>query len=127
MTKKELAEKIAKEQNLDATKLMRLTVAELQKMDLVVQDEGADILGGDAPESPIQSSPEGASLPETSTESSTDSGSDTGKPDHGDMGTVDETEPDLGESGMGNSDDSERPVAQVLLGYDPISGEPVYH
>lgn len=38
MTKKELAEKIAKEQNLDAVKLMRLTVAELEKMDIVVPD-----------------------------------------------------------------------------------------
>lgn len=38
MTKKELAEKIAKEQNLDAKKLMRLTVAELEKMDVVVPD-----------------------------------------------------------------------------------------
>ncbi len=39
MTKKELAEKVAKEQNLDVNKLMRLTVAELQKMDAVVPDE----------------------------------------------------------------------------------------
>lgn len=38
VTKKELAEKIAKEQNLDATKLMRLTVVELEKMDAVVPD-----------------------------------------------------------------------------------------
>lgn len=39
MTKKELAAKVAKEQGLDVNKLMRLTVAELEKMDLVVEDE----------------------------------------------------------------------------------------
>lgn len=43
MTKKELVEKVAKEQNLDPKKLSRLTVAELEKMDVVVKDENSEV------------------------------------------------------------------------------------
>lgn len=88
MTKKELVEKICKEQNLDPKKLMRLNMEELAKMDAVVPDEGADILGGNAtPEIPTV-------LPE----------SHAGKPSGGD-------------SSHGNG---------TLIGYDPVTGEPVY-
>jgi hypothetical protein len=43
MTKKELVAKVAKEQGLDPKILNRLSVAELQKMDEVVPDEGEEL------------------------------------------------------------------------------------
>lgn len=56
MTKKELVEKIAKEQGLDPKKLHRLNMEELLKMDKVVPDAPAssddDLLGGESQEAP---------------------------------------------------------------------------
>jgi hypothetical protein len=42
MKKRDLVEKIAKEQNLDINDLMRLPVEELRKMDAVVPDENEE-------------------------------------------------------------------------------------
>ncbi len=52
LTKRELVEKIAKEQNLNPNKLMRMSVEELKKMDLVVPDSEDDLLGGGVEASP---------------------------------------------------------------------------
>lgn len=96
MTKKELATKIAKEQNLDATKLMRLTVAELEKMDIVVPD--AEI------ESDIDIFEEDESGAEES-----EAGNDSQEEDPADV--VEETPVH---------------VERKLVGHHPITKEPVY-
>ena len=97
MTKKELAEKIAKEQNLDATKLMRLTVVELEKMDAVVPD--AEI------ESEIDIF-EGAELEEENETEGNDS-----SPEEDPSDVVEE---------------DKAPLERKLVGHHPITKKPVY-
>lgn len=115
LTKAELVEKICKEQGLDPKKIGRLNMEELHKMDKVVPDEGADILGGEAPESP--SEPVGNT--EVQTTDAGAAGSDS------EPSTVPENKPDVGQE----SEESEAPEAnttKVLLGYHPVTGKPVY-
>lgn len=100
MTKKELAIKIAKEQNLDAAKLMRLSVVELEKMDLVVADDG-DLLGsgtlivGETGEATVDHS----ESPQNTSEMEGEEGPSTSGEDHKDG---------------------------ALIGYHPVTEEPVY-
>ena len=96
LTKRELVEKIAKEQNLNPNKLMRMSIEELKKMDLVVPDSEDDLLGGGVEASPSN---------------------DDGKPS--DVSDIQEDVDALPESSDTNGE-------RVLLGYHPVTGKEVY-
>lgn len=119
LTKADLVAKIAKEQNLEPKKLSRLSMDQLYQMDKIVPDEGADILGGEAPESPTDTTPssdENADNSGTSSEGESDLGQGT------DSAPV---EPSV-ETGDALPPVEEKPEAQILLGYHPVTGKPVY-
>ena len=110
MTKKELVEKIAKEQNLDPKKLSRLSVTELEKMDKVVPDaeitnDDDDIFGEDSP-SELPSEDEGTPV------------------------VVDDMEDVEGElDSFPTTVITEGPIEskeKILVGHHPITKEPVY-
>ncbi len=97
LTKADLVAKIAKEQNLEPKKLSRLSMDQLYQMDKIVPDEGADILGGEAPESPTEE-------PTVDTDSA---------PVEPSVETGDALPPVESEE-------------KILLGYHPVTGKPVY-
>lgn len=102
LTKADLVAKIAKEQNLEPKKLSRLSMDQLYQMDKVVPDEGADILGGEATQ---EEATVGESTQEVGGESEDSSGP-----------TED----------VDSKPESSEKVEEVLLGYHPVTGKPVY-
>lgn len=121
LTKADLVAKIAKEQNLEPKKLSRLSMDQLYQMDKIVPDEGADILGGEAPESPT--------TPDT-TPASDENADNSGTNSEGESDLGQGTDSSPVEPTVEGGDDvptvEEKPEAQILLGYHPVTGKPVY-
>lgn len=124
LTKRELVEKIAKEQNLNPNKLMRMSVEELKKMDLVVPDSEDDLLGGGVETSP-----------------SNDDGKPSDVSDSQEVVTTAEVIPEVEistqetpskDEEMETEDADSLPESsdtngeRVLLGYHPVTGKEVY-
>lgn len=150
MTKKELVAKIAKEQNLDPKKLERMNMETLHKMDKVVPDTDGDLLG--SAELPSANVPHDAdTIPATGTDGA-EVGSETtvstgATPDVGhasDEGTVivgemtgtmelPPQETPAGSTEVASEEGSDvhgtrtdAVVGHVILGYHPVTEEPVY-
>ena len=127
LTKRELVEKIAKEQNLNPNKLMRMSVEELKKMDLVVPDSEDDLLGGGVETSPSNDDgkPSDVSdIQEVSTtkpvaEVITEVEISTQETPSKDEEVETEDADSLPESSNTNGE-------RVLLGYHPVTGKEVY-
>jgi hypothetical protein len=106
MTKKELAAKIAKAQNLSESKLMKMTLGELEDMDRAFSDEdGGDLLGAD-------SAPSEGDHPEIP-ESDEGAASDDSRPS------------DVSEDTQPDAPSESEPVEGKVIGYHPVTGKPV--
>ena len=150
MTKKELVAKIAKEQNLDEKKLMRMNMEELTKMDKVVPDEG-DLLGAsELPSVGGSDENKSDSVGDASVDTSGSQGADDnqlgsssqeGTTVVGEVGGMEpqisetpksstevETEEgstDVGVDGVGEGTDAVV-KEHVIIGYHPVTEAPVY-
>lgn len=105
MKKADLVAKIAAEQKLDPKVLERMTVVELQKMDVVVPDDG-DLLGAE---------PIGAPATGPTGTSPTDAPAERELEDH-------EIENDVSDSGT-TDEPAKNPT---LVGYNPVTGKEIY-
>lgn len=136
MTPKQiLVAKIAAEQKLDPKKLERLNMEELQKMDLVVPDEG-DLLGSpELPSGRDSGSDETPVLPSSVGSASTEGTIVLGEtvPEAGADIAPSETpipptqmETQEGQTDASGSIPSGERADAVVIGYHPVTGEPVY-
>lgn len=127
LTKRELVEKIAKEQNLNPNKLMRMSVEELKKMDLVVPDSEDDLLGGGVETSPSNDDGKPSDVSDIQEE-------DAVKPvaevipevEISTQETPSKDEEVETEDADSLTESSDSNGERVLLGYHPVTGKEVY-